>query len=174
MVLTYFGIDNIEHRILLLSQSSTASEDTFVKCHFRFLFLSTASPAGVADPYMFVPTTRSPPPVGVAGWKGPTTEPALGPLDRINTTDVPEEIEAKPDKSKNIIFLISLLNVHLSCTDRQRERERERERERQRETERDRERERETDRQTDRQTDRERERAHFSNILNVKKVYFLG
>ena len=46
------------------------------------------------------PTTLRPPP-GVAGWKGgPTTEPALGPHDRLNTTDVPEEIEARPDKSK--------------------------------------------------------------------------
>lgn len=38
---------------------------------------------------------------GVAGWAGgPTTpEPALGAHDRLNTTDVPEEIEARPDKS---------------------------------------------------------------------------
>lgn len=36
----------------------------------------------------------------VAGWAGgPTTEPALGSNDRINTTDVPEEIEALPDLS---------------------------------------------------------------------------
>lgn len=36
----------------------------------------------------------------VAGWaKSPTTEPPLGPNDRVNTTDVPEEIEARPDLS---------------------------------------------------------------------------
>lgn len=41
----------------------------------------------------------------VAGWAaGPTTEPALGPNDRMNTTDVPEEIEARPDKSINCLF----------------------------------------------------------------------
>lgn len=51
---------------------------------------------------------------GVAGWSGgPTTpEPALGAHDRLNTTDVPEEIEARPDKSissmmKMIIKLMS-------------------------------------------------------------------
>ena len=43
------------------------------------------------------PTTALPP--GVVGWKG-TTESALGPLDRVITTDVPEEIEPFPDKSK--------------------------------------------------------------------------
>ena len=49
---------------------------------------------------------QQPPPAqpqapGVAGWSGGTTpEPALGPLDRVHTTDVPEEIEARPDKSK--------------------------------------------------------------------------
>lgn len=42
---------------------------------------------------------------GVAGWAGgPTTpEPALGAHDRINTTDLPEEIEARPDKSISLI-----------------------------------------------------------------------
>ena len=47
-------------------------------------------------PYRTV--TESPP--QVAGWAKGTTEPALGPNDRLNTTDVPEEIEAKPDKSE--------------------------------------------------------------------------
>ncbi|XP_053388166.1 serine/arginine repetitive matrix protein 1-like [Mercenaria mercenaria] len=37
----------------------------------------------------------------VAGWAAsPTTEPPLGPNDRMNTTDVPEEIEARPDKTR--------------------------------------------------------------------------
>ncbi|KAL4216539.1 hypothetical protein ACF0H5_024262 [Mactra antiquata] len=37
----------------------------------------------------------------VSGWAGgPTTEPPLGPNDRMNTTDVPEEIEARPDKTR--------------------------------------------------------------------------
>lgn len=53
-------------------------------------------------PIGFVPPVERPVPrFGVAGWaQNPTTpEPALGPNDRINTTDVPEEIEARPDKS---------------------------------------------------------------------------
>ncbi|XP_060603723.1 proteoglycan 4-like isoform X2 [Ruditapes philippinarum] len=37
----------------------------------------------------------------VAGWSSShTTEPPLGPNDRMNTTDVPEEIEARPDKTR--------------------------------------------------------------------------
>ena len=52
-------------------------------------------------PY-FGPATHGPPaPPPVAGWQGTTPEPALGPLDRLNTTDVPEEIEARPDKSRS-------------------------------------------------------------------------
>jgi len=38
-------------------------------------------------------------PTGVVGWAGTTTEPALGAHDRLNTTDVPEEVEIRPDKS---------------------------------------------------------------------------
>lgn len=43
-------------------------------------------------------------PQGAVGWAGPTTEPALGSYDRINTTDLPEEIEARPDKSMECIM----------------------------------------------------------------------
>lgn len=42
-------------------------------------------------------------PQGAVGWAGPTTEPALGSHDRKNTTDLPEEIEAAPDKSMSYL-----------------------------------------------------------------------
>ena len=58
------------------------------------------------------PTTKMPPAPGIAGWQGTTTEPALGPLDRINTTDVPEEIEARPDKSRFMACLVWSLTSH--------------------------------------------------------------
>lgn len=101
------------------------------------LHLSVCPNISAANWYVYYPSYTNPPtryPVrssgpwqisrrgggpGVAGWSGgPTTpEPALGAHDRLNTTDVPEEIEARPDKSisskiKNNIKLMSK-DVHV-------------------------------------------------------------
>ncbi|XP_052785813.1 uncharacterized protein LOC128221314 [Mya arenaria] len=47
------------------------------------------------------PSSRSNQSKRVAGWSGgpATPEPALGANDRVNTTDLPEEIEIRPDKT---------------------------------------------------------------------------
>lgn len=51
---------------------------------------------------------------GVLPWKNnQVTDPPLGPHDRMNTTDVPEEIEVLPDKSIAIAFVPLLYIIYV-------------------------------------------------------------
>ena len=61
------------------------------------------------------------PTAAVAGWNnGPTTpEPAFGAHDRLNTTDVPEEVEIKPDKSITRVLLWLGLPTCRKCNSKQ-------------------------------------------------------